>query len=248
MLLADDLLREARPEDRPVVLSTVVSSPMLGSIAASHGARWEQTLTGHKWIQNRALDLADEGYTFVFGYEEALGYATSTAVRDKDGISAALRIADITARLKRRGKTLLDARDSLWRKHGVWIDRQVSIRFEGESAQRTMEAAVDRIRENPPRVIGGRAVAKMRDLKRQVEWTPSGGTPIADLAPSNVLIFELEGGHQAMLRPSGTEPKLKFYFYAVGSPAADKGLQSAKASARAVVERMAKDLTRATGC
>ena len=229
LLLADDLLRQTGAP-RPVVLSTIVSSPMLGPVAASHGARWEQTLTGHKWIQNRALELEREGQTYVFGYEEALGYAPSTLVRDKDGISSALRLADLASRLKGQGETLLDARDALWCEHGFFADRQVSIRFEGPDAQSRMRGVVDRVRANPPRRIGGIPVVC-----------------VSEPDPS-MLVFELEGGHRAMLRPSGTEPKLKYYFYAVGHVEDDDDLEAAKANARSLLGRIADDLTRASDC
>jgi len=228
VILADDLLRQSHAS-KPLVLSTVVSSPMLGPVAASHGARWEQTLTGHKWIQNRALELENEGYTYVFGYEEALGYAPSTLVRDKDGISSALRLADLASRLKHRGETLLDARDALWRQHGVFADRQVSIRFEGPDAQSRMRGVVDRVRSNPPKRIGGVPVVRVSEPDH------------------TVLVFDLEGGHQAMLRPSGTEPKLKYYFYAVAR-VDDGDLEAAKEEARSLLLRIADDLTAASGC
>lgn len=246
MLLADDLLSDSPAGERPLVLSTMVSTPMLGSIAARYGARWERTLTGHKWIQNRALDLVAQGYTYRFGYEEALGYATSTAVRDKDGISAALRLADMAARWASEGKTLLDARDALFIEYGVWVDRQVSVRFDGEDANQAMRAAVDRVRDQPPRSVGGHRVLRMLDLERQIVRTPDGDYPATDRAPSNLLIFELEGGHQAMMRPSGTEPKLKFYFYAAAP--ADEGttLEEQKRAARSTLEAMVRDLTSAS--
>lgn len=248
ILLADDLLGRNPKTVKPVVISTVVSSPMLGLVAAAHGARWEQTLTGHKWIQNRALELAREGSVCLFGYEEALGYAPSPAVRDKDGISSALLIVDMAARHKAHNQTLLDVRDGLWRQHGFFADRQISVRFEGADAQAQMKAVVERYRETPPTEIGGQRVLRMLDLERQVQWTPAGVTSFAELAPSNVLIFELEGGHRAMLRPSGTEPKLKYYFYAA-APANTRGdLAESKRQALDVLERIARDLSRPNDC
>jgi len=248
VLLADDLLGRYRESGQPVVISTVVSSPMLGPVAAGYGARWEQTLTGHKWIQNRALELEEEGLAYVFGYEEALGYAPSAAVRDKDGISSALLITDMASRLEAHGKTLLDALMGLWRKHGFFADRQISVSFEGADAQARMNAVVDRYREDPPSEIGGRAVLRMLDLQRRVQWTPVGVTPFEELAPSNVVIFELDGGHRAMLRPSGTEPKLKYYFYATAPMRAQDDLEASKEKACAVLERMIEDLTRSSSC
>jgi len=229
ILLADDLLRQ-NEAPRPVVLSTIVSSPMLGLVAASHGARWEQTLTGHKWIQNRALELEREGQTYVFGYEEALGYAPSTLVHDKDGISSALRLVDLASRLKSRGRTLLDARDALFTEHGFFADSQVSVRFEGADAQSRMRALIDQVRANPPQRLGGIPVTRFSE--------PDHG----------VLVFELEGGHRAMLRPSGTEPKVKYYCYAVDRVENDGDLEAAKGRARALLQRITDDLRTASGC
>jgi len=242
VLLANDLLERHLGSGQPVVISTLVSSPMLGPVAASYGARWEQTLTGHKWIQNRALELEEEGYVYLFGYEEALGYAPSSAVRDKDGISSALLLADIASRLKAREATLLDARDQLWRKHGFFADRQVSVRFEGVDAQARMNRIVDRCRESPPLAIGGQAVLRMLDLKRQVQWTPLAVSPLVGRAASNLLVFELQGGHRAMMRPSGTEPKLKYYFYAAAPVRLSHDLAEAKRQAVSVLEGMVDDL------
>ena len=248
ILMADDLLREYTGSAQPVVISTVVSSPMLGPVAASHGARWEQTLTGHKWIQNRALELEQEGYACVFGYEEALGYAPSRAVRDKDGISSALRLVDLASRLKASGRTLFDARDDLWRKHGVHTDRQISLRFEGPDAQARMDRIVDGYRYRPPEAIAGAPLVRLLDLERRTQWTPEEESPFLAFAPSNVLIFELEGGHRAMIRPSGTEPKLKYYFYAVARKNDDPDLTSSKRAAEAMIEAMAKDLIPSSDC
>jgi phosphomannomutase len=248
LLMADDLLRRHRDAHNPLVISTVVSSPMLGRVAASHGARWEQTLTGHKWIQNRALELEKEGFTYVFGYEEALGYAPSTAVRDKDGISSALLVIDMASRLKERSETLLDARRRLWIEHGFFTDRQVSIRFEGADGQARMDTVVDDYRREPPATLGGQRVLRMLDLKRQLQWAPDGIVPLDGLAPSNLLIFELEGGHRAMLRPSGTEPKLKYYFYATAPMNQKLDLASQRKEAYAVIERLIADLTHPNDC
>ena len=248
VLLADDLLDRHGAAPKPLVISTIVSSPMLGPVAASYGARWEQTLTGHKWIQNRALELEREGFSYVFGYEEALGYAPSHAVRDKDGISSALLMTDMAARLKAHGETLLDARDRLWCKHGFFAGRQVSVRFEGTDAQARMNAVIDRYRDEPPRMLGGQLVLRMLDLERQTQWTPAGVAPLTKLAPSNVVVFELQGGHRAMLRPSGTEPKLKYYFYATAPVHTQDDLAESQKQAFGVLERMVEDLSRSNDC
>jgi phosphomannomutase len=227
ILLADDLLSQYRGEARPFVLSTIVSSPMLAAVAKAHGAHWEQTLSGHKWIQNRALELTADGLAFVFGYEEALGYATTSCVRDKDGISAALCLTALCTRLKAEGKTLIDARSELWRAHGLYAERHTSQRFEGSRAADEMRERMQRCRSQPPKALAGLPVQQLIDLQARTRTTRGRTSPWTELPPSNLLIFELEGGHRAMLRPSGTEPKLKYYVYARTEVQAEEPLEAA---------------------
>lgn len=240
LLLADDLLSRIEGPGTPLVVSTVVSSPMLGAIAESHGARWEQTLTGHKWIQNRSLELEREGYRYVFGYEEALGYAGHPAVRDKDGVSAAMLIVDLASRLVAEDRTLVDALEALWRRHGFHDDRQISKRYEGRDANRSMTLALDALRHDPPTTIGGRRVESMHDFERQIRWTPDGETEASSFPKTNLLVFDLGDHHQVMVRPSGTEPKVKYYLYASTPPGTD--LAVAKKECAEILRRIAQDL------
>ncbi len=226
ILLADDLLSQYRGKARPFVLSTIVSTPMLGAVAKAHGAHWEQTLTGHKWIQNRALELTTDGLAYVFGYEEALGYAATSCVRDKDGISAALCLTALCARLKSEGKTLIDSRNALWRAHGLYAERQTSQRFEGPWAAERMQELMKHYRSHPPETLGGVPVHALIDLQTGTQTMQGRTRPWTALPPSNLLIFELEGGHRAMLRPSGTEPKLKYYVYARTEARTDEPLEA----------------------
>ena len=240
ILLANDLLEAHADFDKPLVISTVVSSPMLGPVAKAHGARWEQTLTGHKWIQNRALELESEGYQFVFGYEEALGYAPLPIVRDKDGVSSALLIADLASRLKAEGRTLIDARNDLWRQHGVVEDRQIAVWFDGEDGAAKMAGRVRALRNDPPRTVAGLEIVSVRDLLRQVRWTPDGEKPDTSLPKADVLLFELHGGHRVMARPSGTEPKLKYYLYAQAEAGAD--FELGRQTATDLLDRMVAEI------
>ncbi|HJL37473.1 MAG TPA: hypothetical protein RMG95_17410, partial [Polyangiaceae bacterium LLY-WYZ-15_(1-7)] len=131
-LLAHYLLEEGPQGPNRLVVESVVSSPMLLAIGAAHGARGEQTLTGHKWIQNRGLELeAREGLCFVFGYEEALGYAVGALVRDKDGISAAVLMADLAAWCASEGRTVIDELERAWRRYGMYLSEQVSVVLPG---------------------------------------------------------------------------------------------------------------------
>lgn len=184
------------------VLTTVVSSAQLGDIARAVGAHCEEVLTGFKWIANRALALeAETGARLVLGYEEALGYTVGTAVRDKDGIGAALVFADLAAWCAGRGQTVPGYLEEVQRAHGLYVSAQTSVTLKGAEGLSAMKAIMDGFRARPPAAIGGMRVGEVRD------YLPGGRLP-----PSNVLAFLLDGGARVTLRPSGTEPKIKYYF------------------------------------
>ena len=182
--------------DDRLVVSTIVSSTLLSRIAAAAGAQYAQTLTGFKWIA-RAGD-SRPGSHFVFGYEEALGYAVGDTVRDKDGIGTALALLGLAARARSGGKSLLDAYDALEAAHGVHLTAQVSV---GTAAPVDVMA---RLRAAAPPELGGAQVVAITDL--------TGGT--WDLPSADVLSYQLAGA-RAVIRPSGTEPKIKAYFEVV---------------------------------
>jgi phosphomannomutase len=212
LLLADDVVsRSPGP-----VATTVVSSTALRRLAAASGVGYTETLTGFKWIMRSDPEL-------VFGYEEALGYAVApTLVRDKDGVTAALALARLASLDKRAGRTLLDRLDDLARRFGVHATTQVSLRVDDP---REIDALMRRLRTVPPRVIAGCAVVGVRDL-----LTPRHGTP--DLPAADVLIFNLAHDSRVVVRPSGTEPKLKAYLEVV-VPVGGGGDAAAAARTRA---------------
>lgn len=215
VLLGHYLLTEGPASSAPrrLVIASCVSSPMLGAIARSMGVRYEETLTGFKWIANRAMDLAaSEGLAFVFGYEEALGYTVGTLVRDKDGIGAAALLAELAAVRKAAGKTLLDELDDLARRYGLYVSRQVSITLKGQDGLEQMRTTMKALRGTPHRAIGGLAVEAVLDVAAGTRTDRGGATSALALPKSDVLVFELEGGNRIIARPSGTEPKIKFYF------------------------------------
>ena len=234
-LLAEHLLRRAGPDDGPepdtgrrrLVINTVVSSRLLPLIAAAHGADWAETLTGFKWILSAHSQRADS-HDLVLGYEEALGYAVGEVVRDKDGIGAALVMAELVAALKREGRTLGDLLDDLHRRHGVHATGQRSVRFESVIGNRQpMKMAMAALRDAPPTELGGAAVTAVNDLA-------AGGS---HLPPADVVVLELFGiAARVIVRPSGTEPKMKLYAEAVvglgDSAGSGTRLRSARAEAR----------------
>ncbi|MBW2733908.1 MAG: phospho-sugar mutase [Deltaproteobacteria bacterium] len=184
-----------------LVATTVVSSRLLGRAATARGSRYLETLTGFKWIINSALDLEHAGAHFVFGYEEALGYCVGSLVRDKDGISAAVVFAELAAALAHQGLTVFDRLATLYRTHGVHLTQQKSLALSPHRDPKTPTLG-DALRATPPSHIAGRVVERARDLNAGE----------GDLAPSDVLIYELAGDARVVVRPSGTEPKLKCYY------------------------------------
>jgi phosphomannomutase len=218
-LLADYLL-EASPADRRMVATTVVSSQLLGFLAKQAGADYRETLTGFKWIGNAAIDYEREhGGRFVMGYEEALGYSVGPLVRDKDGVSACLLYAELTAWNLARGKSVLDHLDDIYRKVGLFVTEQVSLTKPGSSGLAEIRAAMKRFRATPPAELAGHAIDQVVDLQRG-----EGGLP-----PSDVLVFKLAGGRRVIMRPSGTEPKLKSYYEVRVEVATGEAIPAARA-------------------
>ncbi len=226
VLLGDYVLANTQVE-KPLVFNSIVSSPMLERVAEAHGAGFATTLTGFKWIWNAALDLEEAGEgTFVFGYEEALGYSVGPAVRDKDGISAAVVFADLAAACIARGETVLDYLAKLYERHGLWVSTQKSIVRPGSEGAAQIAAAMARIAENPPQEAAGVAIAASTDYRFGAEDRPRymGATPLMEL--------DLGERGRALVRPSGTEPKLKIYVDLV----ADRDMsQSAESQERMLV-------------
>ncbi len=240
-LLAAYLLEEGEGAKR-LVVESVVSSPMLLDIAAAHGVRAEQTLTGHKWIQNRALELETaEGLELVFGYEEALGYACGTLVRDKDGISAAAVMADLAAHCRSKGQTIIDYREQAWRRYGLYLSDQVSLVLPGSDGAAQIQALMAKARSQPPTTLGGAAVTAVQDFETRTRTLADGSTEPLSFPAANVVVFEIEGGHRAMLRPSGTEPKLKMYFDVRVEVAEGEAIDAAQARGGATLEAIVSD-------
>jgi phosphomannomutase len=230
VVLGHYLLTGKRPRPpNPLVITTIVSSAQLGHIARALGARYEETLTGFKWIGSRSLELAErEGTTFLFGYEEALGYTVGTAVGDKDGVGAALVAADLAAFCRADGHSLFDYLEQIQRRHGLFLSTSRNFTFPGTEGRALMERVLAAFRERPPQRVGDHAVETVKDYARGVATHGSETRPLG-LPAANVLAFELEGGGRVTLRPSGTEPKLKYYFERREELASGEGLAAAQA-------------------
>ncbi|MET9817916.1 phospho-sugar mutase [Streptomyces sp. NPDC006355] len=205
---------------------SIVSSSLLGRIAEKAGLRHVETLTGFKWIA-RAEGLR-------YGYEEALGYCVDPeGVRDKDGITAALLVTELASQLKEEGRTLLDLLDDLAVEHGLHATDQLSVRVQDLSL---IAAAMTRLREQPPTELAGLPITRTDDLTQ--------GT--ADLPPTDGLRYTLDGA-RVIVRPSGTEPKLKCYLEVVIPVASHTDLPEARAQATALLESIKRDLSTAAG-
>ncbi len=209
---------------RGVFANSIVSSRLLGRIAAAHGLAHAETLTGFKWI-SRVPGLA-------YGYEEALGYCVDPdAVRDKDGISAAVVVAEIVAEAKADGRSLLDLLDDLALRHGVHATDQLSMRV---SDPAELEAGMAGLREHPPTSLGGSAVVSVVDLSAGADGLP----------PTEGVRYLTEDDSRVVVRPSGTEPKLKCYLEAV-VPVDDGGLAGARSAANARLAGLRADVSAA---
>lgn len=241
VLLGHYLLTEGREGDDRLVISTIVSSPMLGNIASAMGIAYEETLTGFKWIANRAMDLAArEHKRFVFGYEEALGYSVGEVVRDKDGISAACLFAELAAVCKERGGSILGELERIARRYGLWVSSQRSVTVSGPDGRERMAAYMQTLRSSLPEAIGGKKVIASRDYLASTRTTADGKTTKLGLPTSDVLTFELEGGDRVIVRPSGTEPKIKFYFDHREAIADSEAMATARERAMAVLEGLSE--------
>ncbi len=235
VLLADQVLERTAGERRAVV-SSIVSSPMLGAVAAHHGAHWETTLTGFKWICNAGLDLEAQGMRFLYGYEEALGYTIGPVVRDKDGMSAAVWAADLAAEAKAAGETLVDRLARLYVRDGLWVSHLHGIVRPGAEGHAAIAAAMERVHGAAPDRLGGLAVTGATDYRE-------GAAQRSRCLPAAPLVaFDLEGGSRVLVRPSGTEPKLKIYADVRATVASAEEVPAAEEAARAVAGTIAADL------
>ncbi|GHT48812.1 phosphomannomutase [Spirochaetia bacterium] len=219
-LLADYILLSRKELGRmpknPAIINSVVTTGMQAKVAALYGAECLECLTGFKWIADvMAKCEKGDGYnnSVVFGCEESYGYLIEDEVRDKDGVSAAALTAEMTLYWRKQGKTLLDRLDDLYKECGYWQEMGVSKYFKGVEGPGIMSGIMAEYRKNPPKTLGGIKVERVRDIKNSVTVYPSDPSrkdPVA-LPKSDVLQFFLEDGTVVSARPSGTEPKIKFY-------------------------------------
>ncbi len=228
VLLGDHILRHTSGPDR-LVVTTIVSSRLLSAMAAAAGVHYADTLTGFKWIVRPAI--ADPSRRFVFGYEEALGYAVTDRVRDKDGISAALLFVELASVLAESGRTVLDRLDELAVEHGLHVTDTWAIRFDGIAAGAQMASVMAAVRSLTPPTLGGLPVTGTHDYLH----------PAAGLEPTDAVRLDLDDRGRVVVRPSGTEPKAKVYIEVV-QPTSATTIEADRRTAQESIAAIKEDL------
>jgi phosphoglucomutase len=237
------------PKDAAMV-NSIVTTGMHKRVAAQYGAVCIECLTGFKWIADvmRKAELHEIPYTTVFGTEESYGYLVENEARDKDGVSAAAMTAEMTLYWRSRGKSLLDRLNELYGLCGYWEEIGISKYFQGIEGPGIMNGIMEQYRKNPPKTLGGIAVEKVCDIGNSVIMYPHnpGKTDPIDLPKSDALQFYLKDGTIVSARPSGTEPKIKFYASCCAEVGAG-GLDAAKAESAAKLDAIKKDIRAVIG-
>ena len=202
----------------PVAVKSIVSTPLADAVAANYGVELRSVLTGFKWIgdQIAGLEATGEVDRFIFGFEESYGYLAGPYVRDKDAVIGSMLICEMAAYYRSIGSSIKQRLEEIYAKYGRYLNKVDSFEFPGLSGMDKMAGIMDDLRKNPPADIAGYKVVKVTDYKKSEET----GLPAA-----NVLIFKLDGGAEVIVRPSGTEPKIKTYFTTLGKDVAEAQAQ-----------------------
>ena len=207
--------RAARGEDltKKVAVTTIVSSAMVDALADEYGFELRRCLTGFKYIGDIITSLSDAGEVdrFIFGFEESYGYLAGDHVRDKDAVSTSLLICQMAQYYKLQGKNLADAMHELYEKYGYYHNKTISLSYPGAEGAAKMAGIMAGLRKNPPAELAGSKIEAVVDYNTCVNGLPK----------ANVIEFDLEGGNKGIVRPSGTEPKIKLYIFAKGADAAE---------------------------
>ena len=207
--MAEGMQKAGTLPEKAALIKSIVTGDMGAAIAESYGIRVFEALTGFKNICGKIHDVYAQGYSYFFGYEESIGCAPGEAVRDKDGVCCAMLVAEMTAYYKKKGMTLPQALDALYRKYGYYSEDQVSLVREGAEGAALIGRIMDAFRNGNISSFGPFTVRKTTDYLHGYR----------DIPASNVLRFDLEEGTWFAMRPSGTEPKIKFYYYSVAEDA-----------------------------
>ena len=201
-----------------IAVKSFVSTDLAEVIAKKYHCTFKNLLTGFKYIGELITNLEEEGRAddFIMGFEESYGYLAGTHARDKDAVVASMLICEMAAYYKSKGMNLVDVMNALYDEFGYYNNTVESYTFEGAAGMEKMAGIMDTLRANPPAEIGGYKVTAVSDYKTSKTTFTDGGEEAIDLPKSNVLAFALEGGNKVIVRPSGTEPKIKAYITAIG--------------------------------
>ena len=237
-----DYILRARTERKDIpadaiVVRSIVSSPLADRIAEHYNVTMRAVLTGFKYIGGEILALEQKGQEnkFIFGFEESCGYLKGTYARDKDAVVASMLVCEMAASLKKEGKTILDALAEVYKTYGYYLAHVQSIELTGADAMQKAAKMMADLRENVPESIGGAAVTAVRDYKTSVAKNlENGAETTIDLPKSNVLELILGEQGSVIARPSGTEPKVKFYYTAVAED---------EAAAKTLLDRMVQQMS-----
>ncbi|MBQ1898367.1 MAG: phospho-sugar mutase [Ruminococcus sp.] len=223
--------------ENPIVVKTIVTTKIIEAICKKYGCELKNCLTGFKYIGEIILGLEQKGEEdrFVFGFEESCGYLSGSYVRDKDAVLASMLICEMVAYYKKQGKSLVDIIDGIYNEYGYYLNTTLDFYFEGAEGMQKMAGIMDGLRTNAPAQIAGYQVVSVADYDTHVATDLlTGATEKIDLPKSNVLSYTTQGGHCAIVRPSGTEPKINIYITAIGATVDE---------AKAITDKIAEDMS-----
>jgi len=228
MLIGEYILRERKATgtmpERPAFVTTIVTTNMAKAVAEAYGLHYIEVLTGFKYIgeQIKLFEENGQSYNYVFGLEESYGCLAGTHARDKDAVVAVMMLCELAAFYKKQGKSVWDAMIDIYEKYGYYKEGQYSITMKGKEGAEQIAALMDRLRSNPPKEVGAWKVEEFRDYKTgKTVNMATGAEGTTGLPVSNVLYFALDNDAWCCARPSGTEPKIKFYMGVKGKDLAD---------------------------
>lgn len=217
-LLVDYILRSKKEQNKlpenGVVIKSIVSTELAAAIAESYGVKTVNVLTGFKYIGEKMTEYAESGeYTYLIGFEESYGYLVGNHARDKDGVVSTMLIAEMAAYYKQKGISLFEAMENIYKKYGYYAEKTVSFTMPGKDGMEKMAALLASLRENPPASAGGMNIVLYTDYQAQFQKDANGKvSPFNELPKSNVLRYDLDDDKTYFIvRPSGTEPKIKIY-------------------------------------
>lgn len=239
--LLSSLQEQGKLPENPIVVKTIVTSRLVAKIAETYGAQTADLLTGFKYIGELVTNLEKKGETdrFIIGMEESYGYLRGAHCRDKDAVVASMLICEMAAYYKAKGQSLYDFMQSIYKKYGMYLNTLLNFGFEGAAGMQKMADMMTDLRAEPPKSIAGEAVEAITDYKASVcKDLKTGKETTVDLPKSNVLQYYLEGADSVIVRPSGTEPKIKVYITSVSDT---------RAAAAEKADKIAKDMEKRLG-